>query len=387
MKIVQVYDLGPESGPPIDGVGLAILNLSACLVAFGHQVTWICGRGPLQSPVDEIQGVRIRRIEIGKVMQRTWNPVTLTWGRQLWFPACVTANLRELDDLRGADIVHGHIYSGGAAALLLGRLFGSRVINTIHGSYYDQWEAWMPHRQARLARAAEKQAALFLARTVDAQVHTGGYFADTLTRWGADKSRLHTIHNGVAASMVKMATDPCLREPSEFITIRRLVKKNGLHILLEAFAEVLRSVDARLVIGGSGPEAQTLLRQAERLGIDNRVAFLGPVQHEQVPQLVSRAQVGVLPSLAEASSLFLLECMALCRPVVCTRAGGLGEVVNSSLAWLVDPGDPSQLAEAMTDSIRQWDRSVSMARAAQQLVKERYTWEAVARRTLEVYNL
>src|SRR5207244_1072078 len=116
-----------------------------------------------------------------------------------------------------------------------------------------------------------------------------------------------------------------------------------------------RQHQALLRIAGEGPEYPRLVALAERLGVRDSVEFVGVIPHDHIRGFIGTGNVAVLPSLAEASSLFLLECMALGRPVVCSSVGGIREVVDDETAWLVRPGDPVDLAEGMLFAIQRWD--------------------------------
>ena len=386
MRILQVYDLAPDTTLPTDGVGLAIRGLSGALVALGHEVWILAGAGLSAEPLRTLDGAKFVRIEARNLMRRSWSATTLHWSRQLLFPVVASCNMRALRQFAGFDIFHGHIYSGGLVALALGKSLGGKVVNTIHGSYYDIWPSLLPKRTARLVRHAEKRAALFLAKHADVQIHTGGYFRETLERWGADPNKLTTLHNGVDRSLFDRAMPPRLTPRPVFFTARRLVKKNGLHILLAAFEEVAKELNAELRIAGEGPELRSLQEQCVNLGIHEQVTFTGALDRDKLPRFVQDGQVAVIPSLAEASSLFLLECMALRRPVVCSDVGGLTEVVDKHTAWIARAGDSEDLARKMSAAVTDWNASVEKADLARSLAESQFTWDSVAERTLGIYE-
>src|SRR5207244_212280 len=126
-------------------------------------------------------------------------------------------------------------------------------------------------------------------------------------------------------------------------------------------------------IAGEGPEQQHLTALADKLGVRNSVEFMGVIPHDQIPGFIEKGNVGVLPSLAEASSLFLLECMALGRPVVCSSVGGIKEVVDDETAWLVRPGDPIDLAAGMLRAVQNWEASLDKAKKARKRALRNHT--------------
>lgn len=136
-------------------------------------------------------------------------------------------------------------------------------------------------------------------------------------------------------------------------TVARLHPVKGLGYLILAFAEVLRAFpQAHLIIiggGGSGVEAleeARLRRQVEELGLGGAVTFAG--YRNDVPRWLAGMDVFVLPSLMEGLGLVLLEAMALEKPVVATRVGGIPEIVEDEKSGLlVPPADAGALATAI----------------------------------------
>ena len=386
MRVLQIYDFAPEAEGPTEGVGLAILQLSQALSALGNEVWILGGMGWRRERAGHAGDVVIRRADRLGLMRKTWSASNLSFSRQILFPPIVLSRRDLLREIASFDVVHGHVYSSGFVALRIGALLDVPVCNTIHGSYYEVWDRIANPRLAPLIRFAEKRIVCYLARNVDCQIHTDKFFADMVRSWGVDHGRLEVIHNGVTDELLNKYTEPAHRDIPTFFTARRLVLKNGVDFLLRAFAILLRERNAFLRIAGSGPEYGRLLALTDRLKIRNSVEFLGGISHDEIPEFIGAGTVGVLPSLAEASSLFLLECMAMGRPVVCSAAGGITEIVDPQTAWMVRPGDERSLADGMIQAIDRWDESVSKAKRAHSQAEQRHSWRRVAARTLECYK-
>ena len=136
-------------------------------------------------------------------------------------------------------------------------------------------------------------------------------------------------------------------DSSVALCLSRLVEIKGHAHLLDAWAEVCRSLDQSvLVLAGSGPLDATLKARATELGIADRVRFTGHIPDSR-PALWN-ADLLVLPSLEEPLGIVTLEGMAAGVAVVASRVGGIPEVVeDESSGLLVSPGDTSQLRDAM----------------------------------------
>ncbi len=127
--------------------------------------------------------------------------------------------------------------------------------------------------------------------------------------------------------------------------VGRLAAQKNLGALLEAFA-TMGDLDAVLLLAGAGPQRAALEAVAERLGIAERVRFLGV--RRDVPDLLAATDVFVLPSLWEGNPLGILEAMAAGVPVVATRVGGVPEFVrDGETGILVPPADVHALGAAL----------------------------------------
>ena len=120
-----------------------------------------------------------------------------------------------------------------------------------------------------------------------------------------------------------------------------------LDVALEAFARVVADgARARFVVAGKPPDAAR--RQAQRLGIAERVIFLGNVSRERIKALAYACDCGVVPSDCETFGLPVIEAMAGGNPVVATRCGGPESIiVDERLGWIVECGDAAALADRM----------------------------------------
>jgi glycosyltransferase involved in cell wall biosynthesis len=144
------------------------------------------------------------------------------------------------------------------------------------------------------------------------------------------------------------AREPGAREPT-ILCVGRLVPEKGQAVLLEALALLAeRGRQVAVELAGEGPSRGALEALAERLGIAERVTFLGAVGQEQIGALYEGATVFCLASFAEGVPVVLMEAMAIGLPVVSTRIAGIPELIEDGrTGLLVAPGRPDQLAEAL----------------------------------------
>jgi glycosyltransferase involved in cell wall biosynthesis len=133
------------------------------------------------------------------------------------------------------------------------------------------------------------------------------------------------------------AVGPAAKPDGHALIASRLVPEKGIDIAIEA----CRIAGVSLVVAGEGPERERLDRGAQH------VRFVGRVRKPELAALRSRAALALCPSRsAENFPLAAAEAMAAGLPVAASRVGGLPELVPDG--WLVPPGDPGALAEAIT---------------------------------------
>jgi glycosyltransferase involved in cell wall biosynthesis len=258
-------------------------------------------------------------------------PVTALQTPQGLRPGLVL-KLAKLFRRLGADIVHAHnskplIYCGPAA-----RLAGVRpVVYTRHGT-----------RQG--ARRGETILYRLAVHTADRAVCVSEDNSRLCVRDGVAAHRVHKVWNGIDTNRFAFV-GPNPGGPA--VMVGRLSPEKNVETLLRAVPLITQArPDFRLEIAGDGVCLPALKALARELDLGDRVAFLGDVR--DVPSLLARASMCVLPSLTEGISLVLLEAMARGLPVVATRVGGNPEVVSDDETGLLVPaGAPEQLAAAI----------------------------------------
>ena len=157
------------------------------------------------------------------------------------------------------------------------------------------------------------------------------------------------------------------------ITLARLIPAKGVQYLLQAISRLGRSFPTlKLVICGDGPFKGILLELAEKLGLSSKVIFTG--FRTDALSLLQAADMFVLPSLSEGLPLSILEAMALGKPVVATRVGGIPEVIDhGKTGWLVPPGNAGALAATLQRALSGGAATLMMAQRARQTVLRRFS--------------
>jgi glycosyltransferase involved in cell wall biosynthesis len=168
---------------------------------------------------------------------------------------------------------------------------------------------------------------------------------------------------------------------------------NGQDYLIKAFAELMKiRKDMSLALAGDGPSRELLVGLAKDLGVSNRVHFLGTIPNSESLKVLSASDMVVVPSarvggIEEGLSIFLLESMAMGKPVIATNVGGNPDCIKDRENGLLIP---EKNVKAICDSILELvvDQSLRerLGMNARKDIIENWTWDRKVRAIYEEYN-
>jgi glycosyltransferase involved in cell wall biosynthesis len=302
------------------------------------------------------------------------------------------------------QVLHGHMYRAEVVGTRAAHLLQERglprpyVMNTVHSSRVRSQE------DRALLRA--------LTPSMDRLVAVSRSIMRKLAADGRVGPPVELVYNGVDLKRYDQQ-EACCTLPEEYGfepgspmvgVVARLEPEKGHPTLLEAWPLVLERVpEARLLIIGEGSRRDALEAQARELDLlgqecsgdacvgtrharpGARVVFTG--LRDDVPAVTAALDVAVLPSYREAQGLVILEAMALSRPVVASRVGGIPEMIEDGVTGLlVPPRDPEALAAAITRLLLDHPLADSIARAGHDLAHERFCLEAMVSAIQRLYD-
>lgn len=165
----------------------------------------------------------------------------------------------------------------------------------------------------------------------------------------------------------------------------KISPRKNIQGLLRAMKALGTDLPHHLVLtGGNGWDMQRMREELADGALDGRVHMVGFVSDAALRALYHRAALYVHPSLYEGFGLTLLEAMASNAPVVTSNRSSLPEVAGDA-AWLVDPGDPEEIAAAIRGIAEDPVRAQAMRQAGQ--VRARgFSWDRTAARMIEIYQ-
>lgn len=361
--------------PNIGGVAAHVHGLGQALHLAGHQVTVMT-----TTPGDASPGTDPPRV-IRVPDRLPW--LRLTRGRRLQFLA--NALRPSLSLFRRYDLVHFH--SADAVSRAFSQLWASSP------------QVATNHTSAFVSDSSDPRRALIWRRFLRRMrriIATSQEIAELTVGLGLAFERTHYLPNGVNASRFHPGVDGWQFRDSQGLPAearvvlcpRRLVAKNGCVHLARALPRVLRAHPAAyLLFAGDGPERGKIEIELEALGVRSHASFAGSVPNSMMPAAYAAAEIVVVPSLIEATSIAALEAMATARPLVASRVGGLPALIaHGETGCLVPPGDAEQLASALCRLLSDPRRATAMGEAARKRVEAEFTWQAIADRTGRLYE-
>ena len=201
---------------------------------------------------------------------------------------------------------------------------------------------------------------------------------ETVDRFHIPARAVEVIPNFVDPALYERESFPCRRsaflQDGEKLLIHvsnfRPVKR--VRDVVAIFERIQRVIPSRLLLVGDGPERADAAAEADRLGLEDRVIFLG--KQDTVAELLACSDLFLLPSASESFGLAALEAMASGTPVVATQVGGLPEVIDDGVTGLLAPvGEVDVMAEKSIALLSDRARWLQMSAAAQAVARERFS--------------
>lgn len=286
--------------------------------------------------------------------------------------------------LRRPDLVHIHMSSAGSFVrkcilTWLARAFRLPVVIHMHGGGFDHF-----HDESSRPVRALIRATLETSQTV---VALGDSWAVELRRI-APRARIIVIPNTVRAG--EPISQPAPNEQVEVLFLGLVDEYKGIFVLIEAWSKIaaarIDSVPAHLTIAGDGDDVAAVNASIATLGVTESVTMAGWITSSEVPQLLSTAQILVLPSRMEGQPMAILEAMARGLCVIATKVGGVPDLIDDGCGILIAPDDVNGLVDALNSVIHDRTTRERLGLAAHQRILRDFDIEVAWRRFDELYS-
>lgn len=359
--------IGITCYPTYGGSGAIATELGIELARRGHEIHFISYAQPFRLP-HFMERVYFHEVETTRYPLFEHNNYSLSLAAMMHEVA-----IREELDLLHVHYAIPHATSAWIAKEMLGDRHPLRIITTLHGT--DITLVGQERSFGEITRFS-----ILKSDGITAVSHF--LKEETVARFDVPAPRIEVIPNFVDPAVYDRAAYPCHKaaflRPDEKLIVHvsnmRPVKR--IRDVVKIFAGIQREVPSRLVFIGDGPDRPEATDEAAMQGVTDRVIFLG--KQDSVAELMSCADLLVLPSQSESFGLVALEAMSSGVPVVATRTGGIPEVVEDGVTGVLgDVGDVQAMAEgaaALLGDDRRWREA---SRAARRFATERYGVDVV----------
>ena len=371
---LKIAMLGHKRIPSNEGgVEVVVEALCARMAALGHSVTCYNRAGHHVSGAEH-------ELPAGSVY-RGIRLVTVPTLERKGFAAVISSFFAAVRSAFGSyDVVHIHA-EGPAFFCWLPKLFGKRVIVTIHGLDWQR-EKWNGGIASKFIHLGERVAVRFADEIIVLSENVRQYFLDTYGR------ATRFIPNGVSAPTLEsprlIAEKWGLQKDGYILYLGRIVPEKGETYLIEAFKQV--KTDKKLVIAGGSSDTERYLRQLQNLAAgDDRILFTGFVQGKLRDELYSNAYVYTLPSDLEGMPLSLLEAMSYGNCCLVSDIPECAEVVEDK-AVLFRKSDVDNLRQKLQTLCDQPETASQYKANAAQFILNKYGWDDVVDKTLALYR-
>jgi len=377
-------------------------DLCAGLAARGHRVTVITTRHP--GGKTEVIAPGIRTIFLSHASERAYS---MAW----WRESALT--LRQIHVEDPIDLVwsqsigaYGYLRRTGCQPVLQPAL---PCVAILHGTPFGEWRAMRRQwgRVSHLPKLARfgLRTLLFQNRFRETSHRSHRLICvspqlaeDAVREFRISAGITKVIPNGVDAS--KFAPDEVKRQllrsrlgiPEDafvLLTAGRLERAKGHHLTLETAARLVGfGFQPQVLVAGSGPDEIWLRRQAESLGMAERVHWLGQTPHSEMPGVYNAADVVLMLSIhTEAFPYAVVEAMACGRVVVASRVGGVpSAITHGEEGFLIAPGDAAEASMYAQTLIRDSSLRAIVGNAARQKALNRFTLEQMISATEDVFQ-
>ena len=355
------------------GIEVVVEELSTRMVKLGHQVTCY-NRGGHHVSGKEFDGERLHEYKGVKLKTvPTINRKGLTAVSSSFFAALAAAFGRY-------DVVHIHA-EGPAAMCWIPKLFGKRVVVTIHGLDWQR-EKWKNGFGSKYIHLGEKMAVKFADEIIVLSKGVQEYFQKTYGR------KTLFIPNGVNRPVLRKAdlikNKFGIDKDGYLLFLGRIVPEEGIRYLLQAYKKL--HTDKKLVIAGGSSDTDDFLQEIQTLAAgDDRIIFTGFVAGQALEELYSNAYLYLLPSDLEGMPLSLLEAMSYGNCCVVSDIAECSEVVEDK-AVTFQKSNVQDLKEKLQRLCDDPATVQKYKNEAADFICSKYNWDEITQKTLEVYE-
>jgi len=373
--------------PPrvVGGIARHCEGLAKALVKQNHDVHLFTLDFPGSPAYEEMDGVKVYRAstELG-------HPNFLTWV--LLFNHFLSKRMADVSQKVDFDVMHVHDWLAAFSGISFKHYLDKPIVFTVHSTEIGRAQGL--HSPDSFSIDGIEWWANYEANRVI--VCSKSMKTEICDHFDLPKEKVDIIPNAIDATQYQASADPSVVRPRYgmgfgeklVLCVGRLVPQKGMEYFIRAIPLVAkRFPEARFVIVGEGWSRDILEEEARKSGHSEKIRFTGFLPDQEVIDLMSSADVLVVPSIYEPFGIVALEGMATGAPVVASNVGGLSEVIDHEETGIfVYPKSPESIAWGIGRVLSDPEHARWLTENAKIKLHKAYSWEAVAMKTVEVYK-
>lgn len=388
--------LAALGGVDAGGQNVHVAALSEALARRGHHVTVYTRRDATELPARVRVGPRLEVVHVDAGPARHVPKDGL-----LPFMGELADGVARDWSLRPPDVVHGHFWMSGLAALDAARRPASGYRIPVIQTFHALGTVKRRHQGAEDTSPQERRwLEPGVGRSADRIIATCSDEVFELKAMGIDTGKISIAPCGVDLDFFSADGPTAARTAGHrILSVGRLVPRKGVDLVIRSLPYLRESGfdDVELLIVGGGgdsgvldadPEVRRLLGLAAELGVADQVRLQGQVARGEMPAIFRSADAVVCAPWYEPFGIVPLEAMACGVPVVAAAVGGLRDtVVDHGTGLHVPPRDPEAIASALAMLLRNRSLRAELGNAGKVRARTRYSWDRVAAETEKAYQL
>jgi glycosyltransferase involved in cell wall biosynthesis len=400
MKIIHIYD-GHERVLPGEGsVPTIIYYIAKYIAKKEHDVTVLERRWAGTNYQDKADGIKFVRFDLNIcsnisneeiVYDQIRKPIgALRFISDRFMFALKTNEYLRKDEF---DILHVHLPFAANILININRKLSSRMVYTAHIG--EEKKRFALDSSAPLALKLFSPD-LYLMKRIRKSVVLNEPLKEKLVKKGIEKEKVEVIPNGISVEDFNVSEEGIERARKKYglegITVMfagTVTPRKGVLQLIRAGEILNLGKDVLFLIVGNldldRKYTKKVMEYAKSKCVNTK--FTGFVPYEDLKALYSTCDIFVLPSFEEGDPIALKEALALGKPLIGSKVGGIPMQIRDGWnGFLVEPGNEKVLAEKIKYLIGNEEERVRMGKNSRKLAKEEFDWEKIAEKYLRIYE-
>ncbi|MCW1296759.1 MAG: glycosyltransferase family 4 protein [Candidatus Parvarchaeota archaeon] len=398
MKIIMVL----KEFPPniVGGLGIHGFEISKALVRNGKEVHVITPHVERAESNELVRGIDVKRIKfpnlkwLDKILFK--ESIQRLGDFEEFFLNIISFNLQTYNEIikltsEYADnyIVHAHDWLGIIAGVMAKKELGIPLVVTYHSTEYG--------RSMGSGIQEIKDIEAIGAREADMIITVSEHMKEELKMLGYPEEKINVVYNGIDEKKYDYRIDGGeirrrygIKENERLVFfVGRLERVKGVEYLVLSIPKIIEKFpNTKFLILGIGGMQDYIKKMVENLKISGNVIMVNEfVSEEERIKFYAASDICIFPSLYEPFGIVALEAMAMKKPVIVGKTGGLQEIVIHEKTGLhVRPGNSDDIANAIIELLSDEKKMIQFGEEGRKRVEENFTWDKIAMKTIEVYQ-